>query len=182
LREARAQDVSLPEFFGADEFLFGAVIDDPDFRAVVLRVANQHKREKRLVGLQVDLVMQLGNERAQLFQKTDPDLLEVAFSGAGRPIGLIVGTDILETVIEADGPRLGWNLPLRGTEENTEMCGINLSSARRDRVGFNGTIDHAEDNGVACHLNDDTATGKIRYDFVRLRERGRREHREPQDE
>ena len=63
LREARAQNVSLPEILGTKGFLLGAIIDDPDFRALVLRVADQDQREERLVGLQVDLTVQLRNER-----------------------------------------------------------------------------------------------------------------------
>lgn len=184
LSEARAQDMCLPEIaFGTEGFLLGAVIDEPDFGAVIAGIANQDKREEGLVGLQVDLAVQLGNERAKLFQKADADLLEVIFAGTGRLIHASVGgAYVLEIVIEAYGPRLRGYLPLRGAEEDAHVRGINLSSARRHGGGLDRMIDDAENDGVARDVDDDAAASKVGDDFVRLGDGGRRKYSERHQE
>lgn len=79
LREARAEDVSLPEVgCGADGFLLEAVIDEPDFGAVILRgIADENDFEKGLIGLEINFVMELGDEGAQFFEENDTYFFQV---------------------------------------------------------------------------------------------------------
>ncbi|MGB6598994.1 MAG: hypothetical protein WBE70_17900 [Candidatus Acidiferrum sp.] len=49
------------------------------------------------------------------------------------------------------------------------MGGIDAEDTRRNGIILDGLIDGRENDLVACHVNDDTASRKIRDDFVATR-------------
>ena len=114
LCEARAEDVSLPEFIVASkQILFDSIVNKPDFGPVIMRVTDEDDFEERLVGLEFDLVVKLRDERAELLEVGDADCLEVRFAGIGRAIDVLGRqTNVRDVAVEADGARLRGNLPL----------------------------------------------------------------------
>ena len=78
LRRVRAENARF-HVVSAKRFLFHAVLVQPNLRTVILRaVANDHELEKRFVGAELHLVMELLGERAQRFKIGHADCLEIA--------------------------------------------------------------------------------------------------------
>ena len=156
----------------ADLLLFDAILEDPDFRTVVIRtVANHDDLEKRLIGLQVDLIVKLGDERAQFLQVADANLLEVAFAGSGCAITMRTGGEYAgDVAIQANGFGSGGNLPFGGAEEDTDVIHVHFRDARWNGLGLKRLVDGAEDDAIACHVDDHATARKIGDDFVALGE------------
>ena len=66
--------------------------------------------------------------------------------------------DTLIIAIQANGIGSGRNLPFGGAEQDTDVGGIELQEARRDRILFYGLIDGSKDDDVVLSdLSDDPA-------------------------
>ena len=170
LREARAKNVRLPVVSaGGDGTLLDLIRNEPDFGPVTFRrVAEENDLQKRLVGLELDRMMELGNERAQFFKKGNAYLLEVLFGAAGGGIAGVDGAKVGDVPVEPDRPGLRGNLPFRSAEENADVAVINGGDARRHGFGFERMINGGENDGVIGNVNDGAATGEVGDDFVFL--------------
>lgn len=136
LREARPEKMGLQKVtLGADRALFDLIFNEPNFRAVVLgSVANQEELEERLVGLEIDGMMKLGNQWAKFFEEGDTDLFEVLFDITRTNVARICGGDMGDIPVEANGPGLRRNLPLGGAKEDGNMARVDGSNAWRHRL------------------------------------------------
>jgi len=169
LCEARAQDVGLPILAArGDLLLFDAIFHFPNFGAVIFGEAENDYFEERIVGAKIELVVKLGDERAERFEKGDADGLEVGLGLAGvRGLVLVGSFNVLKVTVQADRAGSGRRLPLGGAEDDADVGGIQLHEARRDRVSFDGLIDSGEDDDVIfSDLKDDAAAGEAGDDFV----------------
>jgi len=161
LREARPQNMRL-QIVAADGYgiLFHSKVYLPDLRPVIIRrVAEEDDLEQRLVRFQIDRMMELGNQRAQFFQKGYADLFEVRF---GAPFGDSVGihsAKVGNIPVEPNGPGLRGDLPFGCAEENADVPGVNRGDARRNRFGFERVIDGGENDGVIGNMDDGAAAG-----------------------
>jgi len=171
LREPRPENVGLPILSaGGRGILFDLIIDEPDFRPVIFwSVADKDDLEKGFIGFEIDRMMELRSEGTQFFQKGNADLLEVLLRPAGGSESRVDGGKVGEVAIEANGPRLRGDLPLRSAKENSDVTRIDGRDAWRNGFRFKGMIDGREENGVIGDLDDGAAAGQIGDDFVLLR-------------
>ena len=112
--------------------------------------------------------MKLGYKRTQFFQKTETNLFEVTFGFARSLIPLVSGIDVFDIVVEPNGVGLRRHLPFGGTEEDTDVQGIDFRDARRNGSRLEGMVDGGEKNGFASNVNDGAAAGQVSDDFVFL--------------
>src|SRR5215472_6710444 len=170
LRESWAQQVRLPEIgLVRNGFLLDVVINQPDLRAVILgSVADQDNPEERLVGSEIDFVMELRDQRAKLLKEGYADLIEVLI-GVIRIIVVAIGRgEVGDVQVEANGLRLRGDLPFRGSIENAHMAHVNRGNARRNRLGFQGMVDRGEQDRVIGDLDNGAPAGKVGDDFLLL--------------
>lgn len=169
LRKTRAKNVCLPEIrLRGHGGLFDVEIDEPDFRAIILRrVADQNDFEKRFVWLEINFVMKLGDERAEAFEKGDADLLEILVDVGAGIVG-IGSSQAGNVVIEANGFGLRGHLPFGGAKENADVTIVNGGDARRNGFGLEGMIDGSKEDGVVGDLDYGAPAGEIGDDFVFL--------------
>lgn len=171
LGEARAENAGLPVFTaGSDLLLLDAIFELPDFRSVAGSESQNDNFEERIFGAKVELVVELRDQRAKLFEESDTDGFEIARGLVGKVAVLLIGSiieDGLEVAVEADGLGIGGTLPLAGSEKNADMGGIELQEAGRDGFGFERLIDGGEDDDIFLgDVDDDAATGEVGDDFV----------------
>ena len=170
LGETRAQNMRLPIIrAGADRFLLGAIFHEPNFRAVVARIADQDDAEERIFGLEIDFVVELRDEGTELFKIGNANGFEIRFAGIGGAVDVLAGREKLgEIPVEPNGARLRWNLPLGSAKEDADVLGAESRHARGGRFGFERMVDGAENDGVAGNEDDDAAAGEVGDDFVFL--------------
>src|SRR6266481_3689534 len=79
LREARAQNARLPILAASrDLLLLHAVLNGPNFGPIVIwRIADEHHFEERLIGQEIDLVMELRGKRTQFLENRHADGLKI---------------------------------------------------------------------------------------------------------
>ena len=170
LGEARPQNVGLQKIPTSSRgSLFHLILNEPDFRTVISgRVADEDDLKKRFVGLEFEWVMELGNKGAQFFEEGDADLLKVLFGGAfGNSVG-INSAKVRNVSVEPDWTWLRGDLPFGRAEENGDVAAVNGGDARGNGFGFERVIDGGENDGVIGDVNDGTAAGEIRDDFLIL--------------
>ena len=111
---------------GGDLLLINAVFELPNFGTVVARKSQNDDFKNGVVGLHVNLVMELGDERTQRFEESDANGFEVGRGLVGKALIMLVGGagDTLEIAIEADGLRIGRNLPLGRAEDDAHVAGV----------------------------------------------------------
>src|SRR5215469_1256289 len=174
LRESGTQQARLPEIgLVRNGFLLDVVINQPDLRAVILgSVADQNNPEERLVGLEIDFVMKLGDQWAELLKEGYADLIEVLI-GVIRIIVVPIGRgEVGDVQVQANGLRLRGDLPFGGSIENAHMAHINRGNARRNRLGFQGMVDRGEQDRVIGDLDNGAPAGKVGDDFLLLGTQG----------
>ena len=185
LGEAWPQNMRLQEVSpGSRGSLLDLIVDQPDLRPVISGgVADENNLEKRLVGLELDRVMELRNERTQFFEESNADLLEILLGGAfGNEVG-IDSAKMGDLTVESNGPGLRSDLPFGGAEQNADVAAVNHGDARGNGFGFERAIDGGEDDGVIGDVNDGAATGEIGDDFLFLgRKRGARRERSQENQ
>jgi hypothetical protein len=117
-------------------------------------------------------MMELGNERAQFFEESNADLLEVLLGSPFRNIVRINSGKVGNVAVESNGPGLRGNLPFGCSEENADVTAINGRHARRNGFRFEGMINGGKYDGVVGDVNDGAATSEVGDDFVLLGMRG----------
>jgi len=175
LGEARPQNVGLQIVSaGSDGTLLHLILHKPDFRPIISRcVAEDDDLEQRFVGFELDVMMELGNERAQFFEESNADLLEVLLGSPSRNIVRINGGKVGDVAIESNGPGLRGDLPFGSAKEDADVAAINGGDARGNGLGFEGMVDGGKYDGVVGNVNDGAATGEVGNDFVFLGTGGR---------
>jgi hypothetical protein len=154
--------------------LFHLKLHEPDLRPIRLRrVAEENDLEQGFVGLELDGMMELGNERAKFFEKGHADLFEVLLGGAFGNRVRINSAEVWDVAIEPDGPGLGCDLPFGGAKENADVAAVNGGDTRGNGFGFERVIDGGEKNGVVGDVDDGAAAGEVGNDFVFLGGAGR---------
>lgn len=111
-------------------------------------------------------MMKLCDERAQFFEKGDPDGFEIRLRFPIRLKPRIFRGNVLEILVQANRLGIGGELPLGCTEKHANMTRVEVHDARRNRIGFDGLIDRSKDDGLSRYVNDDAATGQIGDDFL----------------
>jgi len=174
LREAWPQNMGLQIVSaGSDGTLFHLILHEPDFRPIISRrVAEDDDLEQRFVGFELDVMMELGNQRAQFFEESNADLFEVLFGGAFRNIVRINSAKVGDVAVEPNGPGLRGDLPFGSAKEDADVTAINSGDARGNGFGFEGMINGGKYDGVVGDVNDGAATGEVGNDFVFLGMRG----------
>ena len=170
LREARPQNMGLQIIpAGCHGTLFHLILDEPDFRPVISwSVADENHLEKRLVGFELDWMMELGHEGAQFLEEGNADLLEVLLGAALGSESGVNSAKVGDVSIEPNGPGLRGDLPLGRAKENADVPAVNGGDARGHGFGFERMIDGREHNGVIGNVNDGAAAGEVGDDFVFL--------------
>jgi hypothetical protein len=113
--------------------------------------------------------MELGYERTKRLKEGHPNGFEVRRSFVGKALVLLIGGagDALKIAVEADGLRIGGNLPFGSTEDDAYVAGVKLQEARRNGINFQGLVDGGKDNNVVLgYLDDDAAASQIGDDLV----------------
>jgi len=178
LRKTRAQRVRLPILgVAANGLLFGAKIDQPYLGPVLARVADQNDFKERILRFQVEFVMELGNEWAQLLEKGNADRFEVRFARIRRTVRVLRRRmNFGHFAVEANRAGLRGDLPFRCAKENADVFGTERGGAGRNGFGFEGLIDGTKDDGVPGDQDDHPPAGQVGDDFVFLRTAGRGSH------
>ena len=170
LCEPGALEARLPVFTARGNLLLvDAVFQLPNFGAIATGEAQNDDFKNRVIGFHVNLVMELGDQRAERLKKSYANGFKVGRGLVGEALIMLVGCagDTLKIAIEADGLRIRGNLPFGSAENDPDVTGVQLQDARRDGVGFYGQVDGCkEDDVVFSYLNDDAAAGEISDDFV----------------
>ncbi len=169
LRESRALDARLPVFAASgDLLLFNAVFKFPNFGAVIFREAQDDHFKDGVIGLDINLVMKLGDEGAEGFKEGDTDGFEVGRGLVRKALIMLVGAGhTLKIAIEAYGLGIGRDLPLGSAEDDAHVSGVKLQEARGDGIGFQGLVDRGEDDDIfLSDLDNDAAAGEVGDDFV----------------
>src|ERR1017187_4831347 len=100
---------------GSRLLLLHMIFNEPDLGSIIFRrVANEDNLQKRIIWLEVHLVMQLRNERAKPFKEGNANLLEVVLNITGLQIVRIRSVDAGDVVVQTDGFGGGGNSPLGG--------------------------------------------------------------------
>jgi hypothetical protein len=150
--------------------LFDAVFDGPHFRPVVEGCkTDDDELQQRLVGDDFDFVMELSDERAELFEKGDSDCFEIRL---GFTIGLnprIGGGNALDILIEANRFGIGRELPLGRAEQYADVPGVELHNTGRDRICLDGLIQRRENDRIFRHVNDDASACEVGDYFLLAR-------------
>ena len=170
LREAWPQNMGLQIVStGSDGTLFHLILHEPDFRPIISWcVAEDDDLEQRFAGFELDGMMELGNERAQFFEESNADLLEVLLGGPFRNIVRINSGKVGNVAVESNGPGLRGDLPFGSAKEDADVTAINGGDARGNGFGFEGVVDGGKYDGVVGDVNDGAATGEVGDDFVFL--------------
>jgi len=113
-------------------------------------------------------VVKLRNERPQFFEEYHAELFQIAFAFGGLLVVRVGPADMFDVAIQANGPRLGGQLPLLGTKENANMSRVNLRHARGDAICFQRLVDRAKDDGVAGHVDKDSPARQVGDNLVLL--------------
>ena len=174
LREARSKNVRLPVItLWRNGILLHVVFNQPDFGAVILwSVTDENNLEERLIGLEFDRMVELGDERPEPFEEGDTDLLQVLSDLSFTRVAGIGGRQTWKITVQANGLGLRGDLPFRSAEENADVAAVNGGDSRRDGLGLEGMINRGEDDGVVGDMDDGAAAGQIGDDFVFLRWHG----------
>lgn len=152
-----------------DGILLDLIFNEPDFRPVILRsVPEEDDLKERLVGFDLDRVMELRNEGAQFFEEGNADLLEVLLGTARVGIAGISGAKVGDVAVESNGPGLRGDLPFGRAKKNAEVTCVNGGDTRGNGFRFERMIDGREHDGVVCDMDDDAAAGEVGDDFVFL--------------
>ena len=85
LREPRAENARLPVFTARGNLLlFDAIFRDPDFGTILSRtIADDDKLENGIVRDEIELVVELPHEGAELFEKGDADGIQIGLGLSG---------------------------------------------------------------------------------------------------
>jgi hypothetical protein len=180
LGEPGAENASLPVFSTSGNLLlFDAIFSDPDFGTILIRtIADDYKLENRIVRDEIELVVELPHEGAELFEKGDADGIEIGLGLSGSGVGAaLIGANAMKIAIDSNGFGVGGDTPFGSPEQDSDMRGIQVHDAGWNGIPLDGLVDGGKENDVPGNMNNDAATRQIGDDFVlvALRETGSRE-------
>lgn len=170
LIEGRAKRHGVPEIVAQLGLLY-AIGNAPNLGAVAACEICEDELNERLIGLEIDFVMNAGSDGADFFEERDSQIFDVA-GFVLFEIGLIrrftrEAVKILEHAIEPKRRMRGAGLlPFDCAEEHADVRAIERDDDGSERACFYVLAFGADKDGVARNPDDGFAGGEIGDDFL----------------